>query len=112
MNIINYMVCKKCVLSQSFQDKKHLALTELEGSRLSAVVKVLKDTSHYHSSKISDVDVAMLLRLLKMWPLAMIFPGWNGQPIKMFCLIFSCFLSQVHFVSPKKAFHVSYILDV
>ncbi|KAE8702211.1 4-hydroxy-3-methylbut-2-enyl diphosphate reductase [Hibiscus syriacus] len=32
------------------------------------------DTSHYHSSTFADVDIALLLKLLKSWPLAMIFP--------------------------------------
>ncbi|KAF3435623.1 hypothetical protein FNV43_RR22714 [Rhamnella rubrinervis] len=58
----------------SDQEKKHLALTEIEVSRMSAVVKVLKDTSHYHSSKFAEADITMLLRLLKSWPLAMLFP--------------------------------------
>uniref|UniRef100_A0A7N2N193 Uncharacterized protein n=1 Tax=Quercus lobata TaxID=97700 RepID=A0A7N2N193_QUELO len=33
-----------------------------------------KDTSHYHSSKLADVDIALLLKLLNSWPLPMIFP--------------------------------------
>jgi len=57
------------------KDKKNLSLSELEISRLSAVVKILKDTSHYHTSKFADADIALLLKLLKSWPLAMIFPG-------------------------------------
>ncbi|KAI8028323.1 Phospholipase A-2-activating protein [Camellia lanceoleosa] len=59
---------------QSDPDKKSLSLTELEVSRLDAIVKILKDTSHYHSSRFSDVDITLLLKLLKSWPLAMIFP--------------------------------------
>uniref|UniRef100_A0A5B7C275 Putative phospholipase A-2-activating protein n=1 Tax=Davidia involucrata TaxID=16924 RepID=A0A5B7C275_DAVIN len=55
-------------------EKKSLSLTELEISRLGAIVKILKDTSHYHCSRFSDVDVALLLKLIKSWPLAMIFP--------------------------------------
>uniref|UniRef100_A0A2N9ECM6 PUL domain-containing protein n=1 Tax=Fagus sylvatica TaxID=28930 RepID=A0A2N9ECM6_FAGSY len=55
-------------------EKKDLSLTELELSRVGAIVKVLKDTSHYHSSKLADVDIALLLKLLNSWPLAMIFP--------------------------------------
>ncbi|KAJ4844454.1 hypothetical protein Tsubulata_028947 [Turnera subulata] len=56
------------------EDTKDLSLSELEISRLAAVVKILKDTSHYHTSKFADVDVALFLKLLKSWPLAMIFP--------------------------------------
>ena len=52
-----------------------MSLSELEISRLSAVIKILKDTSHYHTSKFADADIALLLKLLKSWPLAMIFPG-------------------------------------
>ncbi|XP_022763569.1 phospholipase A-2-activating protein [Durio zibethinus] len=55
-------------------EKKDLSLTELEISRLGAIVKILKDTSHYHSSSFADVDIALLLKLLKSWPLSMIFP--------------------------------------
>lgn len=54
--------------------KKSLALTELEISRLAAITKILKDTSHYHSSKFLDVDIALLLQLLNSWPVEMIFP--------------------------------------
>ncbi|KAB1207227.1 Phospholipase A-2-activating protein [Morella rubra] len=55
-------------------EKRDLSLTELELSRLGAIVKLLKDTSHYHCSKFADVDIALLLKLLNSWPLAMIFP--------------------------------------
>ncbi|GKV19763.1 hypothetical protein SLEP1_g29984 [Rubroshorea leprosula] len=55
-------------------DKKNLSLTELEISRLGVIIKILNDTSHYHSSSFADVDIALLLKLLKSWPLAMIFP--------------------------------------
>lgn len=55
-------------------DSKDLSLSEVEMTRLSAVIKILKDTSHYHTSKFADVDIALILKLLKSWPLAMIFP--------------------------------------
>ncbi|XP_059653855.1 uncharacterized protein LOC132300680 isoform X2 [Cornus florida] len=55
-------------------DKKNMSLTELEFSRLDAIVKILKDTSHYHRSRFSDADIALLLKLLKSWTLATIFP--------------------------------------
>ncbi|KAF9620246.1 hypothetical protein IFM89_010981 [Coptis chinensis] len=55
-------------------DAKDSALTEPEMSRLEAVVKILKDTSHYHISTFADVDIALLLKLLISWPDAMIFP--------------------------------------
>ncbi|KAF7840914.1 phospholipase A-2-activating protein [Senna tora] len=58
----------------SDQEKQNLALTELDVSRLGAIVKILKDTSHYHSSKFADADIALLLKLLRSWPIAMIFP--------------------------------------
>ncbi|KAK2665260.1 hypothetical protein Ddye_003834 [Dipteronia dyeriana] len=58
----------------SDSETKNLFLTELEISRLAAVVKILKDTSHYHSSSFADVDISLLLKLLKTWPLSMIFP--------------------------------------
>ncbi|GFY89670.1 transducin family protein [Actinidia rufa] len=56
-------------------DNKNLSLTEFEVLRLGAIVKILKDTSHYHSSTFSDADIALLLKLVKSWPIAMIFPG-------------------------------------
>ncbi|RDX85889.1 Phospholipase A-2-activating protein, partial [Mucuna pruriens] len=59
---------------QSDQEKQNLSLTELNASRLGAIVKILKDTSHYHSSKFADSDIALLLNLLRSWPITMIFP--------------------------------------
>ncbi|KAK3023019.1 hypothetical protein RJ639_045013 [Escallonia herrerae] len=56
------------------QEKSNLSLTEVDISRLVAIAKILKDTSHYHSSKFSDVDIALLVKLLTLWPLEMIFP--------------------------------------
>ncbi|KDO51449.1 hypothetical protein CISIN_1g0043292mg [Citrus sinensis] len=55
-------------------EKKNLSMSELETSRVAAVVKILKDTSHYHCSSFADVDISLLLKLLKTWPPAMIFP--------------------------------------
>ncbi|KAK6916532.1 WD40 repeat [Dillenia turbinata] len=55
-------------------EKKDLAMLELDTSRLVAMVKILKDTSHYHSSTFADVDIILLLKLLKTWPVSMIFP--------------------------------------
>ncbi|TQD76703.1 hypothetical protein C1H46_037737 [Malus baccata] len=56
------------------KDKKNSSLNEVEISRLGAIVKILKDTSHYHSSKFAEVDIALLVGLLKSWPVAMLFP--------------------------------------
>ncbi|CAA2957421.1 phospholipase A-2-activating, partial [Olea europaea subsp. europaea] len=55
-------------------EKQHLSLTEGDMLKLGSIVKILKDTSHYHSSTFSDLDVALIVKLLKTWPLAMIFP--------------------------------------
>ncbi|XP_021896660.1 phospholipase A-2-activating protein [Carica papaya] len=55
--------------------KKNLSLTELEMSRVSAVVQILKDTSHYHCTSFADVDIALLLKLLNTWPHTTIFPA-------------------------------------
>lgn len=57
------------------QEKKHLSLSDSDMSRFNAIVKILKDTSHYHSSRFSDVDVALTLKVLKSWPVAVLFPG-------------------------------------
>ncbi|URE01794.1 PUL domain [Musa troglodytarum] len=54
--------------------EKSLSLSELELSRLAAIVKVLKDTSHYHCSSFADADILLLLKLLKSWPIPMLFP--------------------------------------
>ncbi|KAJ8763340.1 hypothetical protein K2173_002223 [Erythroxylum novogranatense] len=56
------------------QDNKKLSIPELEMSRISAIIKILKNTSHYHTSKFADVDIALLLKMLQSWPLEMIFP--------------------------------------
>ncbi|KAL3722505.1 hypothetical protein ACJRO7_034818 [Eucalyptus globulus] len=58
----------------SNQEKKNLSLTDIEISRLGAVVKILKDTSHYHSSKFADADFDLMLKLLESWPYEMMFP--------------------------------------
>ncbi|KAK4798160.1 hypothetical protein SAY86_030486 [Trapa natans] len=58
----------------SDQEKRGFGLNDLDVSRLGAIVKVLKDTSHYHTSRFADADVVLLLKMLKSWPTAMIFP--------------------------------------
>ncbi|XP_019413607.1 PREDICTED: phospholipase A-2-activating protein-like isoform X2 [Lupinus angustifolius] len=58
----------------SDQEKQNLSLTEPDVSRLGSIVKTLKDTSYYHSSKFADSDIALLLNLLQSWPLGVIFP--------------------------------------
>ncbi|XP_057788250.1 uncharacterized protein LOC131005346 [Salvia miltiorrhiza] len=55
-------------------EKKHLSLSDNDMSRFNAIVKILKDTSHYHSSRFADVDVALMLKVLKTWPAAVLFP--------------------------------------
>ncbi|XP_041998802.1 phospholipase A-2-activating protein-like [Salvia splendens] len=55
-------------------EKKHLSLSDSDMSRFNAIVKILKDTSHYHSSRFADVDVALMLKVLKTWPVALLFP--------------------------------------
>lgn len=57
------------------KDKKSLSLTEVEISRLVAAVNILKEMSRYHSSAFTDADIALVMKLLESWPLAMIFPG-------------------------------------
>ncbi|EEF43307.1 phospholipase A-2-activating protein [Ricinus communis] len=55
-------------------EKQNLSLLEADISRLGAVVKTLKDSSHYHTSSFAQADIALLFKLLKSWPVAMIFP--------------------------------------
>ncbi|KAL8143565.1 hypothetical protein V2J09_016597 [Rumex salicifolius] len=57
----------------SNQDKEFF-LGEVEILRLGAVVKILKDTSHYHVSTFADVDIDLLLKLLDSWQVSMLFP--------------------------------------
>ncbi|CAH9056252.1 unnamed protein product [Cuscuta europaea] len=59
---------------QSDSERSNLSISEAEMPRLAAIVKILKDTSHYHSSSFSDKDLGLVLRLLKTWPLSMLFP--------------------------------------
>ncbi|XP_071736773.1 uncharacterized protein [Rutidosis leptorrhynchoides] len=54
--------------------QQNLSLSEAEMSRLGAIAKLLKDTSHYHTSKFTIDDVSLLLKLLKSWPVSMMFP--------------------------------------
>ncbi|KAF3786615.1 hypothetical protein EJ110_NYTH25210 [Nymphaea thermarum] len=46
----------------------------MELSRLNAIITVLKDTSHYHSSTFSDMDIRLLEKLLDSWPTTVLFP--------------------------------------
>lgn len=57
------------------KEKRTVSLTDSDMSRLSAIVKVLKDTSHYHTSRFADADIVLLLKMLRSWPNTMIFPG-------------------------------------
>ncbi|KAI5660997.1 hypothetical protein M9H77_20320 [Catharanthus roseus] len=56
-------------------ENQHLSMSEVDVSRIGAIIKVLKDTSHYHSSRFSDDDVALVLKLLKAWDTGMLFPA-------------------------------------
>ncbi|CAN6181105.1 unnamed protein product [Urochloa humidicola] len=58
----------------SDSEQKQLSLSETEISRLPAIVKVLKETSFYHTSKLADADMALLAKMLKTWPSQMMFP--------------------------------------
>ncbi|XP_039131042.1 phospholipase A-2-activating protein [Dioscorea cayenensis subsp. rotundata] len=58
----------------SDMENKSLSLTEIELSRLSAIAKVLKDTSHYHCSTFAAADIDLLSKILRSWPIAMMFP--------------------------------------
>lgn len=58
----------------SSEDQKKLALTDVETARLGAIVKILRETSYYHSSSFAGVDIDLLLKLLRSWPLSMVFP--------------------------------------
>lgn len=55
-------------------EKRSISLTDRDISRLGAVACILKDSSHYHSSRFADIDIALLLKLLKLWPPATTFP--------------------------------------
>ncbi|KAJ0607997.1 putative transcription factor WD40-like family [Helianthus annuus] len=59
---------------RSDPDQQSLSISDTETTRLGAIAKILKDTSYYHSSKFSDEDICLLLKLLKSWPVSMIFP--------------------------------------
>lgn len=54
-------------------------MTEIDISRLGAIARTLKDTSHYHTSRFSDADITLVLKLIKSWPLEMIFPGEHAS---------------------------------
>lgn len=59
---------------RSDPDQQNLSLGESETSKLSGIAKILKDTSHYHTSRFSNDDISLLLKLLKSWPVSMMFP--------------------------------------
>lgn len=58
-----------------FKETQNLCMTDAELTRMGVITKILKETSRYHSSKFAEVDISLLLRLLKSWPVSMIFPG-------------------------------------
>ena len=65
-------------------------MTEAEVSRVGAIVKILKDTSHYHATNFSDMDIALLLKVIQAWPPAMMFPGKSSLVNELFkenCLL-------------------------
>ncbi|KAG2294470.1 hypothetical protein Bca52824_041139 [Brassica carinata] len=51
------------------------SMTESEVARVRAIVKILKDTSHYHATNFTDMDIALLLNVIQAWPAAMMFPA-------------------------------------
>ncbi|CAN6459831.1 unnamed protein product [Victoria cruziana] len=55
-------------------EQSHLSIKEMELARLNAIMTVLKDTSHYHSSTFADMDIRLLEKLLDSWPITMLFP--------------------------------------
>ena len=76
--IIVHLICFNCsylICLNLLKENKNLSLSEFEIYRVGAVIKILKDTSHYHSSRFADGDVTLLLRVAASWPLAMLFPG-------------------------------------
>lgn len=56
------------------QKRNNLSLTDNEFTRITAIISILKDSSHYHVSTFADVDIALLLKVLKSWPLEILFP--------------------------------------
>nr|CAB3451833.1 unnamed protein product [Digitaria exilis] len=58
----------------SDSEQKQLSLSETEMSRLPAIAKVLKETSFYHTSKLAEADLALLVKILNSWPPKMMFP--------------------------------------
>lgn len=56
-------------------------------SRLLAIVKVLKETSFYHTSKLADADMALLVKILKSWPPQMLFPGISSLDLEIVSII-------------------------
>jgi len=79
------------------QEQKQLSLSEAEMSRLPAIVKVLKETSFYHTSKLADADMALLVKILMSWPAKMIFPGiYPLCPIKLVSIVITS-VTQLNF---------------
>ncbi|XP_057836619.2 uncharacterized protein LOC131046848 [Cryptomeria japonica] len=58
----------------SDEGQRLYSLNDGETRRLNAIVEVLKDTSHYHTSTFADIDLNILVKLLTSWPTQMLFP--------------------------------------
>eukprot|EP00252_Welwitschia_mirabilis_P020798 TRINITY_DN5175_c0_g1_i1.p1 TRINITY_DN5175_c0_g1~~TRINITY_DN5175_c0_g1_i1.p1 ORF type:complete len:778 (+),score=142.56 TRINITY_DN5175_c0_g1_i1:80-2413(+) len=54
------------------QDQRILSGREI--SQLNAIVAVLKDTSHYHSTTFGEMDMKIVMKMLISWPVEMLFP--------------------------------------
>lgn len=58
----------------SDEGQQMLSLNDAELARLNAIVTILKDTSHYHTSSFADTDMNIFIKLLTLWPVQILFP--------------------------------------
>ncbi|KAG5149464.1 hypothetical protein JHK82_016345 [Glycine max] len=56
---INYNVCVAAAKALAAALDEHVDSIQINVSRLGAIVIILKDTSHYHSSKFADPDITL-----------------------------------------------------
>lgn len=61
----------------SDEGQRPLSLNDAESMRLNAIVAILKDTSHYHTSAFADTDMNIIIKMLTSWPVQMLFPVFD-----------------------------------
>jgi phospholipase A-2-activating protein len=75
LHLDSQMWSKHLWVDRLMQGQRLLSLNDAELTQLNAMVEILKDTSHFHTSAFADTDMNIFIKLLTSWPVQMLFPG-------------------------------------